>query len=338
MFYYKKLLTKFGTIISLSFKNCNAAEIIEDKFDEELVDESDATVDFYICFDTHSNLSTDIRTTLQSAKEFVVVHGGTDKQRVMAKKANINNKNYFYIPKNNQYIEKYENYIHVFSSVEFDSNCLRIIREVLYRLCLTKGMIALHGGAIEYKNGEAALIVGAKGAGKSTLICKLLKKDKCIYIDNDRVLIGTVSDNVVAYGMSGTINIGRGTMKEYGDIFLDCIYSLKNDQDKHTFTTNEFILRMKCDYKKQCIISKVLFPCMDTNSSILKYYSSDRTVATEILENQFERVDNDEHPDWLEICSISEYEHEHNIKKIVDRVIKSVSLEVVSVGIGGKRK
>ncbi len=334
MGYYEKMLIKFEVAIQIFCNDSKIFDIVAKKFDVELVDRMDNIFpDFNIILDTQSNLSIDIRERFQSMNESVVVHGGTKQQMVTAKKLNINGKSYFYISKNNQYIERHGNYVRIFSLSEFDSNCLRIIREVLYRLCLSKGMIAVHAGAVEYKNGEAALIVGEKGAGKSTLLCKLLRNGECTYIDNDRVLIKQNPNRIVAYGMSSTVNIGYGTMKEYPDIFLEYFSAHEDSQFKYTFTTDKFVEKMKCDHKKQCTVSKVLFPYIDMDSSGLEYCSCERIYAKDILESQIEKVDTQEHPNWLEIYDTKKDEHNCSIKTIVDNITGSVDLVSVRIGI-----
>lgn len=99
-----------------------------------------------------------------------------------------------YITSNNtdQYIiYRFKNsvFIHFSNENTGKTISLRILRECLYRLEITKGAASFHAAAVSDCDNNAYLIVGPSGCGKTTLLSLLLIDSNWSFITNDRSLI-----------------------------------------------------------------------------------------------------------------------------------------------------
>lgn len=86
----------------------------------------------------------------------------------------------------------------------------RLIRETLRRRAEHRGEVVLHAGAVVVGSG-AWIVSGAKGAGKTTLVCAMVEYIGGKFIANDRVFLARAGGGFDVRAWPMTIRIGIGT-------------------------------------------------------------------------------------------------------------------------------
>lgn len=95
--------------------------------------------------------------------------------------------------------------------------CMRVIREFASAHALSAGAVALHGAAIASGN-KAILLIGPKGAGKSTETIAALLKKKYQFIANDRLYVFPVKDGYEVWGMPTIIKLRKNTLHIFPEL------------------------------------------------------------------------------------------------------------------------
>jgi len=90
-----------------------------------------------------------------------------------------------------------------------EKHLLRVVREVLYRSLENYGGITLHAAAISIYS-KGFIIIGPSGAGKTSLLGRLVDYYKCDFITNDRVILLNINDNIIIYHLPLSIRFGLG--------------------------------------------------------------------------------------------------------------------------------
>lgn len=89
---------------------------------------------------------------------------------------------------------------------------LRVLREIATQRMLASGWLPLHAAAVTFAE-RSILILGERGAGKSTLMLQLLSEHKCEFLANDRVWIDASSPNgPQVYSIPCVINIRASSL------------------------------------------------------------------------------------------------------------------------------
>jgi len=86
----------------------------------------------------------------------------------------------------------------------------RLIREVLAKRREAQGQVLFHAAAVEV-GGVGVLIVGPRGAGKTTLTLGLIEHHQAQYVANDRVYFGRDEAGFVVEPVPAIVRIGVGT-------------------------------------------------------------------------------------------------------------------------------
>ena len=65
---------------------------------------------------------------------------------------------------------------------------MRVVREYFHNAALHAGGLVLHAAAVVH-DGRAIAVAGRKGAGKTTMLLRLLRDANASFLSNDRVLV-----------------------------------------------------------------------------------------------------------------------------------------------------
>jgi hypothetical protein len=90
---------------------------------------------------------------------------------------------------------------------------MRVVREVATAHARGLGIPTLHAAAVAGREGRGAtLFLGAKRAGKTSVLVYLLSQPGFRYIANDRVMLDTGTDPVSVIGVPTIVQIREGTL------------------------------------------------------------------------------------------------------------------------------
>ena len=103
---------------------------------------------------------------------------------------------------------------------------LRIVREIALRTLENQGGCFTHAAAVSFEDGQkGALIIGDKGAGKSTTMWQFLHYGGADFITNDRSISVLEDQELTVYGWPMCLALGVGTVQATTNI-----QELKNKQ------------------------------------------------------------------------------------------------------------
>lgn len=264
--------------------------------------------------------------------EIILIHGGTPEQHVYGIKYQCDDVSMFYIPKNNEYvIKKGDTYALYGKDNGREKNLYRIVREIYYRKGLSLGRIAIHSAAVCNLNNRGVLITGDKAKGKTSMLFNLLATNDYKFVDNDRILLELKSDNLFAHSMSSTVNVGYGSMRIIPERFSNIDLTNKNNFDKLKYTKEEFIKQVNCDYSSSAFVDSVIFPYVDKENTdeIEEIIDEDKSLR---IYNSLEKFDNGEHPDWLGIANVSEYEYDSHKTRIMRYISEFIPAHEITFG------
>lgn len=197
------------------------------------------------------------------------------------------------------------------NTLKFD--LLRIVREVYYRKCLCLGRVAFHAACVANKSGECVLISGNKSSGKTTLLCNILHNTDLLFIDNDRVMLGVCDGKIIAHSMSSTVNIAYGTLSNYSEISPHVSYT-----DKIKLNRFDFIEKMHCESTTIGFVKGIIFPKISKDYSQSISYICDAEETMQLFLSSVEKLDNSEHPDWLNIANINTNDYNSKVKVLIE--------------------
>lgn len=128
-----------------------------------------------------------------------------------------------------------------------------------------QGMCSCHSACIE-KNGEATLLVGEAGAGKTSLAVNMCSNCGFSLISNDMTLIGTSNDTLFAYGGTKFINLRLMSTKQNMPFLLHLFDKSNRDEwtNKITIMANDIGIESNYDIIK---IKHILFVHVDGRES-----------------------------------------------------------------------
>jgi hypothetical protein len=89
---------------------------------------------------------------------------------------------------------------------------VRCMREIYLRETENRGGGVLHA-ACYVRNATATLIVGGKGAGKTSFVLAMSAKPGCEFLSNDRVMLTSRGDQVIATTFPMACRVGLGTIE-----------------------------------------------------------------------------------------------------------------------------
>lgn len=288
------------------------------------------TIKFYFC--DYSTCSVEYDVLLNNS-QIVKIHGGTKEQHMYANMYTEDTINLYRINSGKPQYVIYDSinnsYILLGNEQTLNFDLLRIVREVYYRNSLLLGRVAFHSAALVNSEGECVLISGDKGSGKSTLMCNILSSTNLAFLDNDRVMLGIDDDKIVAHSMSSTVNIAYGTLSNYTDFNVENHNAASTDKIK--FSRFDFIQKLNCESNTSGIVKEIIFPQISADTTNYSYSKCELTELKERFRNSMEKLDNDEHPDWLNIANVNVEDYNKKIEQLIDN-LKFINAYKVNYG------
>ncbi len=94
---------------------------------------------------------------------------------------------------------------------------IELIRDLVLKLEQESGKVAIHATSC-LRDGEATLIVGAKGAGKSSLAIELVRNFGFTFLSGDKTLLWSHAGDLMCAGWPDWPHIGLGTASNYPEL------------------------------------------------------------------------------------------------------------------------
>jgi hypothetical protein len=104
------------------------------------------------------------------------------------------------------------------------SSLYHVLELVRYSALLveeSRGNIVLHASAVSL-NDTAILIVGSKGAGKTTTLIGLTSSGRVRYLSGDKVLVTVTESGALVRGWPDYPHVGIGTLRQFPDVARRC--------------------------------------------------------------------------------------------------------------------
>ena len=95
--------------------------------------------------------------------------------------------------------------------------CIELIRDLVLKNEETHGVIVLHA-TCAYKRDAATVIVGPKGAGKSSTLLELVHKFDFLFMSGDKTLLWVQDGQLMAAGWPDYPHLGLGTLSKYPEL------------------------------------------------------------------------------------------------------------------------
>lgn len=169
---------------------------------------------------------------------------------------------------------------------------LEFVRYLSLLIEETSGTMLLHASATVH-NGKCFMVLGNKGAGKTSTVFKLVFREGHQYFSGDKVLVSRSGDRLMIRGWPDYPHVGMGTLRNYPEV-LDKLGistywpdgSLKLDKDKELIAPND--LRSLMNMSEQLVFSDVgalIFPnILSANSCMAELNEADKLSLAEMIE------------------------------------------------------
>ncbi|CAK0742051.1 hypothetical protein CCP3SC1_120038 [Gammaproteobacteria bacterium] len=168
---------------------------------------------------------------------------------------------------------------------------LRLVRELLTGGVLGAGkVIDLHAAAFT-RNGKGVLLAGAKGAGKTSLLCHALFSGGAALLANDRVFVDLADKRPIMRGIPTMVAIRPGTLDVFSVLRLSPsdAHSLASagppSSPKLHLTPAEFARRLAAPCVSQAVLQAIVLPEISATLETWALERLSRDVAQARLES-----------------------------------------------------
>lgn len=94
---------------------------------------------------------------------------------------------------------------------------IELVRDLVLKNEENRGVLVLHATSA-LKDGKVSLIIGSKGAGKSTTLLEFVKKDHYQLMSGDKTFVWIQNGELFASGWPDYPHLGLGTISKYPDL------------------------------------------------------------------------------------------------------------------------
>ncbi len=237
------------------------------------------------------------------------------------------------------------------TEVENEDNILWcIIREIIHRNTEDRGGVMLHSAALSSDNREGILILGSKGAGKTTLTTTLLEFNDYCFTSNERMLVRQEDKRAISihyplrFGVRNIINnpvLYNYILENYThlirtqNVTLEMIENYKNNKSlkedslfKIELEIEEFLDCFKKEYKP-IIKPKILI--LPQISSEFKGYEITIIDKKEIIDAIKGQCYTPYDKTWAEPWIEKRMKNDNEIQILADSFINNISNEIIGI-------
>jgi hypothetical protein len=105
--------------------------------------------------------------------------------------------------------------VEVTAYIPFDGfalDVIELVRDLFSKRLESIGVVVLHSTVLE-RNGQAALVIGRKGAGKTTMALRLVTEHGFRFVSGDKAVVSVADEMPYVSGWPDYPHIGAGTLK-----------------------------------------------------------------------------------------------------------------------------
>lgn len=99
----------------------------------------------------------------------------------------------------------------------FALDVIELVRDLFFKRLESIGVVALHSTVLE-RNGQAVLVIGRKGAGKTTMALRLVTEHGFRFVSGDKAFVSIADELPYVSGWPDYPHIGAGTLKSMPDL------------------------------------------------------------------------------------------------------------------------
>jgi len=191
------------------------------------------------------------------------------------------------------HIDEERNIVNFYGSKHSEIHLFEFVRYVCLLLEEISGTMILHASATSYDE-AAYLVLGSKGAGKTSTLLNLIFRHGHEYFSGDKLLVSRDNEGIIVRGWPDYPHVGIGTLRNFPQLVKGLELSLKwpnglekADSHKELFDPLVFRNALPSVTSKPSVrkVSTMLFPCVAlNNSSISQLTNNDERVKT-LLDN-----------------------------------------------------
>ncbi len=191
-------------------------------------------------------------------------------------------------------VDKSRNNIWIYCSQKSFVHLIEFIRSTTLVAEDRLGTVVLHASSVLTSDG-ATVILGHKGAGKTTTQWGLLSRRNCHYISGDKVLLSSKSGVSIIRGWPDYPHVGFGTLREYPEIARRCGIDLDNpavfreaDNNKILISWVDFRKAFGCPLARESSrINKIIFvefSAHETNCRLIPQHQKNIQTLSKFIE------------------------------------------------------
>lgn len=207
----------------------------------------------------------------------------------------------------------------------------RVIKDNILSRLAEKNKSAVFHTAIASKDNKGIMIIGDKGAGKTTTLIKLLKDYNMNFVTSDRGYLKLNNNKIFASGWPEPLNVGYGSLKAFtlGNIINSEI--IKKGQEKIVIPYNKIPQVLLNSVVHGTYIDTVLFPKinLDKSTTIEKLQLKD---VIRRLQNSCLSPYDKEHPHWLKYVDLDENKYNIFLREFIRIMGKELSCYEINIG------
>jgi hypothetical protein len=210
---------------------------------------------------------------------------------------------------------------------------VRILRELLNKRAEDRGAIHVHASAFEVA-GNGVICVGAKGTGKTTVMCAMLQEYGARYIANDRATIWSTPNGIFVRGQPLSVRIAPRTIDQSERLRTALASGLvtRFDRAKHTMLASEFIRACRTTVTTRSTLRIVLFPSVGDDDCLIKIADGAESEQR-FAESVYTPVDPG-FPDWLGIRTSSDADLKRRATQLTSQVFIDIPSYIVRMNVG----
>lgn len=225
----------------------------------------------------------------------------------------------------------------------------RLVREVLTRRLEEDDHFVIHAASVAVGD-RAAVMVGPKRAGKTTLTVAALEHARASYIANDRTYLSVTAGQTSARGWPVTAAFGIGTclgsstLRRIIDDGVRSVYpqpaletrldleefrrrnvaSMMEERVKIEMTPLEIGEAFDVPVRSSEALTLLVFPRLDATCDQPEVRAVDPDEAQKLLSEQILSCDDGEYPDWLRLRHVSDAEIERRASAFIEGLVRSI--------------